>query len=140
MAGRPAGGKVTVTNDHIYDFPTSYDGRTPMPLLIALHAAGNPYTQLEGLSNGTRLETNFVRAFPKSAGSASGKAKPIHPTTAASSSATKTVPRHCLKKPRCGNRRSTSTPCRTTAQPSSKQRPASAPWTTRSAATNGSGK
>jgi poly(3-hydroxybutyrate) depolymerase len=70
MAGRPAGGKVTVTNDHIYDFPVAYDGRTPMPLLIALHAAGNPYTQLEGLSNGTRLETNFVRAFPKSAGSA----------------------------------------------------------------------
>ena len=61
---------VTVTNDHIYDFPASYDGRTPMPLLIALHAAGNPYTQLEGLSNGTRLETSFVRAFPKSAGSA----------------------------------------------------------------------
>jgi poly(3-hydroxybutyrate) depolymerase len=70
MAARPSGGKVTVANDHIYDFPPSYDGKTPMPLLIALHAAGNPYTQLEGLTNGTRLETGFVRAFPKSAGSA----------------------------------------------------------------------
>ena len=70
MAGRPTGGKVTVTNDHIYDFPTGYDGTTPMPLLIGLHAAGNPYTQLEGLTNGTRIESGFVRAFPKSAGSA----------------------------------------------------------------------
>src|SRR6185503_3093946 len=65
---RPSGGKVTVTNDHIYDFPTSYDGVKPFPLVIALHGAGNPYTQLEGLTNGTRVADSFVRAFPKSAG------------------------------------------------------------------------
>src|SRR4051812_34221534 len=66
--GRPANGEVTVTNDHIYDFPATYDGRTPMPLLIGLHANANPYTQIQGLTNGTRLATGFIRAFPKSQG------------------------------------------------------------------------
>jgi poly(3-hydroxybutyrate) depolymerase len=65
---RPANGVVTVTGDHIYNFPASYDGKKPLPLVVALHANGNPYTQLQSLSNGTRLESNFVRAFPKSAG------------------------------------------------------------------------
>ena len=67
-SGRPTGGVVTVANDHIYNFPTTYDGQTPLPLVIALHANGNPNTQLQGLTNGTRLETSFIRAFPKSAG------------------------------------------------------------------------
>jgi poly(3-hydroxybutyrate) depolymerase len=69
MSGRPANGVVT-QSDRIYNFPASYDGRTPMPLLLALHAAGNPNTQLQNITNGTRLADNFVRAFPKSAGSA----------------------------------------------------------------------
>jgi poly(3-hydroxybutyrate) depolymerase len=41
-----------------------------MPFLLALHAAGNPNTQLQNLTKGSKLETDFVRAFPKSAGSA----------------------------------------------------------------------
>jgi poly(3-hydroxybutyrate) depolymerase len=57
-----------VTNDHIYDFPTSYDGTKPFPLLIGFHAAGNPIDQIEGLTKGSAFETNYVRAFPKSAG------------------------------------------------------------------------
>ena len=69
-AGRPAGGEVSVPNDRIYDFPTSYDGTKPMPLVIALHGANNPNTILQTLSKGSRLETSFVRAFPKSNGSA----------------------------------------------------------------------
>lgn len=69
-AGRPAGGEVSVPNDRIYDFPASYDGQKPMPLVIALHGANNPNTILQMLSNGSRLETNFVRAFPKSNGTA----------------------------------------------------------------------
>ncbi len=67
-SGRPSGGRVMVTNDHIYDFPTSYDGTKPFPLLIGFHAAGNPIDQIEGLTNGSAFETNYVRAFPKSAG------------------------------------------------------------------------
>jgi poly(3-hydroxybutyrate) depolymerase len=68
-AGRPANGEVTVANDHIYDFPASYDGNKPMPVLMALHGASNPNTELQGQTNGTRAETNFIRVFPKSAGS-----------------------------------------------------------------------
>jgi poly(3-hydroxybutyrate) depolymerase len=55
-----------VPNDRIYDFPTTYDGTTPMPLVIALHGANNPNTILEDLSNGSRLADEFVRVFPKS--------------------------------------------------------------------------
>jgi hypothetical protein len=65
---RPSGGKVTVANDHIYDFPTSYNGTTPFPLLMGFHAAGNPIDQIEGLTNNTAFATDYVRAFPKSAG------------------------------------------------------------------------
>jgi polyhydroxybutyrate depolymerase len=67
-SGRPANGMVTVANDHIYNFPASYDGEKPLPLLMALHANGNPNTQLQAATNGTRLEASFIRAFPKSAG------------------------------------------------------------------------
>jgi poly(3-hydroxybutyrate) depolymerase len=59
---------VTVPGDHIYDFPERYDGTTPLPLLIALHANNNPYTQLQNLTNGSKLASDFVRVFPKSAG------------------------------------------------------------------------
>ena len=68
MTPRPSGGKVTVANDHIYDFPASYDGIKPFPLLMGFHAAGNPIDQIEGLTNNTEFATNYVRAFPKSAG------------------------------------------------------------------------
>ena len=66
---RPMNGTVT-ESDHIYKFPTAYDGTTPMPLMLALHAAGNPNTQLQTLTEESRLATDFVRAFPKSTGSA----------------------------------------------------------------------
>ena len=57
-----------MTNDHIYNFPTSYDGTTPFPLFIGFHAAGNPIDQIQGLTNNSDFATNYVRAFPKSAG------------------------------------------------------------------------
>lgn len=41
-----------------------------MPLLLGLHAAGNPITQIPNLTQGSRLETHFLGVFPKSAGSA----------------------------------------------------------------------
>jgi hypothetical protein len=67
-AGRPSGGVVTVSGSRIYTFPTSYDGTKPFPLFIGMHAAGNPIDQIQGLTNGSGLEMNYVRAFPKSAG------------------------------------------------------------------------
>jgi polyhydroxybutyrate depolymerase len=68
MAGRPANGTVMVSNSHIFMFPTSYDGTTPMQVLVGFHANGNPITQIRDLTNGSRLEASFVRVFPKSAG------------------------------------------------------------------------
>jgi polyhydroxybutyrate depolymerase len=66
--GRPAGGVVTVDADHIYTFPPSYDGQTPMPLIFAFHANANPIDQIESITAGTALQQNFVMAFPKSVG------------------------------------------------------------------------
>lgn len=66
QGGRPADGEVSVPDDRIYSFPESYDGTTPMPAVFALHGANNPNTILQDLSNGSRLEDEFVRVFPKS--------------------------------------------------------------------------
>jgi hypothetical protein len=63
-SGRPAGGMVQVANTSLYMFPTSYDGTKPFPLLIALHACGNPNTEFVTLTNGTGFATDYVRSFP----------------------------------------------------------------------------
>ncbi len=63
-SGLPANGKVTVANQEIIDFPSSYDGTKPFPLLIALHACGNPNTQWEGLLKGSAFENEYVRLLP----------------------------------------------------------------------------
>lgn len=69
-SARPSGGRVSVAGDHNYTFPATYDGTRPFPLLLGFHAAGNPIEQIENLTQGSELETRFVRAFPKSKGSA----------------------------------------------------------------------
>src|SRR6478735_3558372 len=61
---RPSGGQVQVANTSIYMFPESYDGTKPFPLLIALHACGNPNTEFVNLTNNTGFATDYVRAFP----------------------------------------------------------------------------
>ena len=61
---RPAGGQVAVASQSLHMFPASYDGTKPFPLLIALHACGNPNTEFVGLTNGTAFETGYVRTFP----------------------------------------------------------------------------
>jgi len=61
---RPSGGKVEVANTSIHLFPESYDGTKPFPLLIALHACGNPNTEFVNLTNGTGFATDYVRTFP----------------------------------------------------------------------------
>jgi len=64
MTAKPAGGRMEVTNQEILDFPASYDGTKPYPLLVALHACGNPNNQWEGLTKGSAFETNYVRLMP----------------------------------------------------------------------------
>ena len=61
---RPSGGQVQVANTSIYKFPEGYDGTKPFPLLIALHACGNPNTEFVGLTDNTGFATDYVRAFP----------------------------------------------------------------------------
>lgn len=63
-AGRPSNGQVEVANTSLYMFPPSYDGTTPFPLLIALHACGNPNTEFVSLTNNTGFATDYVRSFP----------------------------------------------------------------------------
>ena len=63
-SGRPSGGKVSMSNVQIIDFPTSYDGMKPFPLLVALHACGNPNTQWEGITNDNGFGTEYVRYMP----------------------------------------------------------------------------
>ncbi len=66
-SGRP-GGQVSGQNYNV-TFPESYDGSKPMPMLLGLHANGNPITQIQNLTNNSPLATEYVRVFPKSAGS-----------------------------------------------------------------------
>lgn len=61
---RPSSGQVEVANTSLYMFPEGYDGSKPYPLLIALHACGNPNTEFVTLTNGTGFATDYVRAFP----------------------------------------------------------------------------
>ena len=63
-AGRPSGGMAQVANTSLYMFPTSYDGTKPFPLLIALHACGNPNTEFVTLTNNTGFASDYVRSFP----------------------------------------------------------------------------
>ena len=63
-SGRPSGGKVEVAGQSLHYFPTSYDGTKPFPLLIALHACGNPNTEFVSLTTGNGLDTTYVRTFP----------------------------------------------------------------------------
>jgi polyhydroxybutyrate depolymerase len=57
------------TADHIYRIPsTGYDGKKPFPLLIGFHAASNPIEQIQNLTKGSDFDKNYVRYFPKSAG------------------------------------------------------------------------
>ncbi len=67
-AGRPAGGLIMEANDHIYSFPESYDGATPLPAVFAFHAASNPIDQLYTITRGSELAAAYVMVFPKSTG------------------------------------------------------------------------
>jgi poly(3-hydroxybutyrate) depolymerase len=63
-SGRPASGQVQVANQSLYVFPDGYDGTKPYPLLIAIHACGNPNTEFVSLTDKTTFATDYVRSFP----------------------------------------------------------------------------
>lgn len=75
-SARPAGGTVSVANDHYFAFPESYDGKKPMPVLMGFHGCGGvnrgtdiASTEWIRLSKGTGFETDYVRAVPVSSDS-----------------------------------------------------------------------
>ena len=47
--------------------PPSYDGNTPLPVVMAFHAAGNPNTQLQTILGGA-LQNDYIVFYPKSDG------------------------------------------------------------------------
>lgn len=51
----------------IVSVPASYDGSTPLPVVMAFHAAGNPNTQLQGILDGA-LQNDYIVFYPKSDG------------------------------------------------------------------------
>ena len=51
----------------LFSFPPSYDGTTPVPVVLAYHAAGNPNTQLKD-RYGDDLEDKYLVLYPKSDG------------------------------------------------------------------------
>jgi polyhydroxybutyrate depolymerase len=73
-AGRPAGGLVEVSQRHYFVFPESYDGATPLPVLVGFHGCGGVNrgtspddTQWLELTNGSVFASEYVRFVPLSA-------------------------------------------------------------------------
>jgi hypothetical protein len=51
----------------LFSVPESYDGTTPLPVVIAFHAAGNANTQMRGILGNT-LADRYIMFYPKSDG------------------------------------------------------------------------
>jgi poly(3-hydroxybutyrate) depolymerase len=51
----------------LFSVPAAYDGTTPVPVVLAFHAAGNPNTQLRGIL-GDALDDDYIVLYPKSDG------------------------------------------------------------------------
>jgi hypothetical protein len=51
----------------LMSIPDSYDGTTPVPVVIAFHAAGNGNDQMKGII-GSTFEKEYIMLYPKSAG------------------------------------------------------------------------
>lgn len=58
---------LNLPNNTLFSFPPSYDGTTPVPVVLAYHAAGNPNTQIKD-RYGDDLEDKYLVLYPKSDG------------------------------------------------------------------------
>jgi polyhydroxybutyrate depolymerase len=67
MCGRGAATPSFQLPNTLFSIPASYDGSTPLPVVMAFHAAGNPNTQLQGILGDT-LDDDYIVFYPKSAG------------------------------------------------------------------------
>jgi polyhydroxybutyrate depolymerase len=73
---RPAGGAVSVNQDHYFLFPESYDGKKPLPVLMGFHGCGSGNrgtnkddTEWNRLTEASDFAKNYVRATPISSDS-----------------------------------------------------------------------
>ena len=48
--------------------PTGYDGKTPVPAVMAFHAAGNDNTQMQRAFNGSDLAKKYFMVYPNASG------------------------------------------------------------------------
>ncbi|HEY6725120.1 MAG TPA: hypothetical protein VI197_13890 [Polyangiaceae bacterium] len=58
---------LNLPNNTLFSFPPAYDGTTPVPVVLAYHAAGNPNTQLKD-RYGDDLQDKYLVLYPKSDG------------------------------------------------------------------------
>ena len=68
MIPRPSGGRITGRERSHLDFPASYDGIKPFPLLMGFHAQVTRSIRSKASPTTPDSPPNYVRAFPKSAG------------------------------------------------------------------------
>jgi predicted esterase len=75
-SARPANGTVTVAGAYYLAFPSTYDGKTPIPVLLGFHGcgSGNRGTSLDStewmkLTKGTSFDGEYLRAVPISSDS-----------------------------------------------------------------------
>jgi hypothetical protein len=67
MCGSGGGAPVFNLPNTLFSVPPGYDGTTPLPVVMAFHAAGNPNTQLRGILGDT-LDDDYIVFYPKSDG------------------------------------------------------------------------
>jgi polyhydroxybutyrate depolymerase len=57
--------QVTIPNSRV-GIPTGYNGKDPVPAVIAFHAAGNDNTSIEGAFKGSDLAKKYLMIYPNS--------------------------------------------------------------------------
>lgn len=58
---------LSLPSNTLFSIPPGYDGTTPVPVVLAYHAAGNPNTQIKD-RYGDDLEGEYLVLYPKSDG------------------------------------------------------------------------
>jgi hypothetical protein len=67
MCGSGSGMPALNLQNTLLSIPDSYDGSTPVPVVVAFHAAGNGNDQMQGII-GSTFEGEYIMLYPKSSG------------------------------------------------------------------------
>jgi polyhydroxybutyrate depolymerase len=78
---KPAAQYVGVNGSHFYGFPSNYDGKTPLPVLMGFHGCGSS-NYGKGLTAGSPVpDTEFIRQTTKDFGETYVRAIPVSSST-----------------------------------------------------------